>query len=119
MLLNERGEVLLNNLNNAPTGSGHLNWYSLRINDPAPDTTTTVTLGAVNGDRYTFTDYQKEFTQWLYRVFVPAVRCGEAAQVRARCFTDLAVSARPCRGWPHLTPAAFVAQYQRSVLGPR
>jgi hypothetical protein len=119
VLLNEHNEVLINNLNTAPTGSGYLNWYSLKINAPAPDTATTVTLGAVNGDRYTFTDYKKEFTQWLYNVFVPAVRRGEAAQVRALCFTDLAVSARPFQGWPHFTPATFVAKYQQSVLSPR
>ncbi|TVT42693.1 WG repeat-containing protein [Hymenobacter setariae] len=118
VLLNERNEVLVNNLNTEPTGSGHLNWYSLKVNDPTPDTATTVTLGAVNGDRYTFTDYEKEFKVWLYNVFVPAVRRGDVAQVSALCFTDLAV-ARPFRGWPHFTPATFVAKYQHSVLGPR
>jgi hypothetical protein len=119
VLLNARNEVLVNNLATEPTGSGHLNWYSLKINDPTPDTATTVTLRAANGDRYTFTDYEKEFTAWLYRVFVPAVRTGEAAAVQALCFSDIAVAARPFRGWPHFTPAAYLAKYRQSVLRPR
>ncbi len=117
VLLNARNEVLAE----LPTHprAGHVNWYSLKINDPTPDTATTVTLEAVNGNRYTFTDYKKEFTQWLYNVFIPAVHRDEAAQVRALCFTDLAVSARPFGGWPHFTPATFVARYQHAVLSPR
>jgi hypothetical protein len=119
VLLNERGEVLLNNLDTELTGNGRLNWYSLKINDPAPDTATTVTLRAVNGDRYTFIDYEKEFKQWLYDVLVPTVRRGEAAQVSALCFTDLAVSVRPFRGWPHFTPDTFWAKYQQAALRPK
>ena len=119
VLLNARNEVVINNLAAEPTGSGQLNWYSLKINAPAPDTATTVTLRATNGDRYTFTDYQKEFTAWLYRVFVPAVRTGDAAAVQALCFSDLAVAARPFRGWPHFTPTAFLAKYRQAVLRPR
>jgi hypothetical protein len=119
VLLSARNEVLVNNLAGEPTGSGHLNWYSLKINDPAPDTATTVTLRAANGDRYTFTDYEKEFAAWLYRVFVPAVRTGDAAAVQALCFSDLAVAARPFQGWSHFTPAAFLAKYRQAVLRPR
>jgi len=119
VLLNARNEVLINNLDAEPTGSGHLNWYSLKINDPAPDTATTVTLRAANGDRYTFTDYEKEFTTWLYRVLVPAVRSGDVAAVQAVCFSDIAVAARPFRGWHHFTATTFLAKYRQAVLQPR
>jgi hypothetical protein len=119
VLLNERGEVVLDSLNTKPTGSGHLDWYSLKINDPAPDTATTVTLRAVNGDHYTFTDYEKEFEQWLYNVLVPTVHRGNAAQVSALCFTDIAVAARPFKGWPHFTPTALLAKYQQIALRPK
>jgi hypothetical protein len=119
VLLNERGETVINDLSAAPAGSRYLNWYSLKINDTAPDTATTVTLGAANGDRYTFIDYEKEFKGWLYNVFVPAVRRGNVASLQALCFADIAVAARPFRGWPHSTPAAFLAKYQQSVLRPK
>lgn len=119
VLLNEHNEVVLDSLNTKPTGSGQLNWYSLKINDPAPDTATTVTLRAVSGDHYTFSDYEKEFKQWLYDMLVPTVRRGGAAQMQALCFPDLAVSARPFRGWPHFTPAAFLAKYQHTALRPK
>ncbi len=111
VLLNARHEVLINDLATVPTGSGYLNWYSLKINDPAPDTATTTTLRVAGGDRYTFTDYDKEFRTWFYGVFVPTARTGSAAQLQALCFADLAVAARPFRGWPHFTPATLLARY--------
>lgn len=117
VLLNERGEVLINNLNTAPKGGDYLNWYSLKINAPAPDPATTVTLRAVNGDRYTFIDYETEFRQWFYDVLVPTVAHGDTAQLRALCFTDIAVSTR--EGWPHFTPTTFLATYPPAALRPR
>ena len=113
VLLNARNEVLAELA--ALPRSGHLDWYSLKINDPAPNTATTVTWPVLNGDRYTFTDYDKEFARWLYNVFVPAVRSGDPTRVQALCFTDLAVAKRPFGGWPHFTPATFLAQYQPTL----
>jgi len=117
VLLNERNQVLadslpLNQLNN-------LDWYSLRLNAPAIDTATTCTFRAANGDRYTFMDYEKEFMRWFYGVFVPAVRTGEAGQVTPLCFTELATSGKPFRGWRHFERAAFVQKFYQSALLPK
>jgi hypothetical protein len=119
VLLNARNEVLVDSFVAPNRSSGYLNWYSLKINTPTPDTATTVSFRAVNGDQYTFLDYEKEFRHWLYEVFVPIVRAGQPTQVQALCFADIAVSTRPFRGWPHFTPAAFVAKYQRATLLPK
>ncbi|GAA3927196.1 WG repeat-containing protein [Hymenobacter algoricola] len=117
VLLNERNEIVVDSL------PGHkwagLNPYSLQVNTPTPDTATSLTFRAVNGDRYSFVDYEKEFTQWLYTVFVPAVRTGEANKVAPLCFTELAASARPFNGWPHFERAEFVNKFYEPVLRPK
>ena len=59
MLINERNEVLLNLP--AKFHWQRLSLYSASINATAPDTATTVTLRAVNENRYSFGDYEKEF----------------------------------------------------------
>ena len=117
VLLNERNQVLADSL---PRGQLYnLNWYSLQINAPAVDTATTRTFRAVNGDRYTFTDYQKEFTHWFYQNFLPAVRSGAAGQVQGLCYPELAVSGNPFRGWPHFERAAFIRKFYEPVLRPQ
>lgn len=118
VLLNARNEVLVDSLTAAQQRSLNLNWYSLQINSLSPDTTTTASWRGVKGDQYTFVDYEKEFRRWLYDVFVPTVRAGNAAQVQALCFAEVAVAARSFRGWPQVTAAAFVAKYQASFLHP-
>ncbi|MGI4875664.1 MAG: WG repeat-containing protein [Janthinobacterium lividum] len=118
-LINQRNEVLAD-LATATTNSFRLNWYSLQRNAPAPDTATTVTLTGAGGERYTFTEYDREFKQWFFGTFVPALRTSNAETVKPLCFSDLAVSSRPFRGWPHYSRAAFVAKYQpalRAKLG--
>lgn len=107
VVINQRNEVVLDQLSLARMGSSHLNFYSLQRNAPVVDTATTVTLTAVNGDRYTFTDYDKEFKQWFFGQFVPAVRSGPAA-VRPLCYAELATAGQPFRGWQHTEPGAFV-----------
>ncbi|RYY14039.1 MAG: WG repeat-containing protein, partial [Cytophagaceae bacterium] len=118
VLLNARNEVLVDSLTAEQQRSYLLNYYSLQINAVAPDTATTVSWRGVTGDHYTFVEYEKEFRHWLYTVFVPTVRAGNATQIQALCFSDIAVSARKFRGWPHLTAAAFVAKYQAAFLRP-
>lgn len=114
VVINQRNEVVIDQLAAAQLGSGHLNFYSLQRNALHADTTTTVTLTAVNGDRYTFTDYDREFNQWFFKQFVPAVRSGPAA-VQALCYSELATAGRPFRGWQHTGPSAFVAAHFSAV----
>ncbi|GAB2856930.1 WG repeat-containing protein [Hymenobacter ruber] len=117
VLINTRNEVLADNL--PEDQLANLNWYSLRINATAVDTATTRTFRAVNGDRYTFTDYEKEFTHWFYEVFVPTVLTGPAEKVAPLCFAELAVAGKPFRGWPHFEPAAFVKKFYQPALLPK
>ncbi|GGF07163.1 hypothetical protein GCM10011383_17780 [Hymenobacter cavernae] len=117
VLINERNEILADSL--AEGQWAHLNWYSLKINPAEVDTALTSSFRGKQGDRYTFINYEKEFTQWLYEVFVPAVRTGNDKQVAALCFPELAVAARPFKGWPHFQRAAFMTKYYQSVLRPK
>ena len=117
VLINERNEVLLN----LPAGFGwpRLNLYSANSNAAASDTATTITLRAINGDRYSFIDYEKEFAHWFYNVFVPAVRSGKAENVLPLCYTELTTSSRPFKGWQHVERAAFVQKFYESELRPK
>lgn len=117
VLIDARNEVLADSLPNDQ--STNINWYSLKINVPAIDTATTRTFRAVNGGRYIFTDYEKEFTHWFYDVFVPAVRTGLASKATPLCYSELAVSGRPFRGWPHFDRATFVQKFYQPVLRPK
>jgi hypothetical protein len=114
VVINQRNEVVIDQLLPARLGSGHLNFYSLQRNAPSVDTTTTVTLTAINGDRYTFTDYDREFKQWFFREFLPAVRSGPTA-VRSLCYAELATAGRPFQGWQHLGSAAFVESHFQAL----
>ncbi|GAB3289328.1 WG repeat-containing protein [Hymenobacter tenuis] len=117
VLINERNEVLIDTI---PARQLDLiNWYSLQINAPAIDTATTRTFRAVNGDRYTFTDYEKEFTHWFYGAFLPAVASGAANKVEPLCYSELAVSGKPFKGWPHFERAHFVQRFYQPVLLPK
>lgn len=117
MLINEHNEVVVHDL--GLPRPALLNWYSFKLNEAAPDTATTYTFRAVNGDRYTFTDYEKEFTRWFYGVFIPALRTGTAGPVAPLCYSELAVSGKPFRGWQHVEQAAFVQKYYLSALLPK
>ncbi|MGY3088095.1 hypothetical protein ACVWYF_001128 [Hymenobacter sp. UYAg731] len=117
LLINERNEVLADNLPERQLD--YLNWYSLRVNAPAIDTATTRTFRAVNGDRYTFTDYEKEFTHWFYEVFVPTVRTGAAGKFTALCYSELVISGRPFQGWQYLKRAAFIRKFYQLMLQPK
>ncbi|OWP62436.1 hypothetical protein CDA63_14200 [Hymenobacter amundsenii] len=117
VLLNERNQVQADSLPRRQLDD--LNWYSLQINALAADTAITRTFRAVNGDRYTFVDYKKEFTGWLDQVFLPAVRSGEASQVVPLCYADLAASGKPFRGWEYFKGAAFVQKFYRPLLRPK
>ena len=118
VLINERNEVLLTFPAKFPWQ--RLDLYSVSINAAvAPDTATTVTLRAVSGDRYSFIDYEKEFANWFYQVFVPAVRSGKAANVLPLCYAELAASARPFKGWLQVDRATFVQKFYESELRPK
>ena len=110
VLLNQRNEVVADLPATLPTDA--LNWYSLRRNAPAPDTATTRTLTAANGDRLTFTDYRKEFRQWFFGPFAAAVRSGQVPAVAALCFREVTTAGRPFRGWSKSSRATFVAKFQ-------
>lgn len=117
VLINTRNEVLADNLPERQLY--YLNWYSLHINAPSIDTATTRTFRAVNGDLYTFTDYEKEFAHWFYDVFVPAIRTGAAEKVTPLCYFELAASGRPFRGWQHFERTTFVRRFYQPTLRPR
>ena len=117
VLINERNDVLADSLPSHQLY--HLNWYSLRINTPAVDTATARTFRAANGDRYTFTDYEKEFTHWFYGVFVPTVRTGAAEKVTALCYPELVASGKPFRDWQHFERAAFIRKFYQPALLPK
>ncbi len=117
VLLNAQNHILADHLPDRLWPE--LNWYSLQINAPVVDTTITSTFRAVNGDRYSFINYRKEFTRWFYDVFVPAICTGEAARVAPLCYDELAVAGQPFRGWPHFERDAFVKKFYQPVLYPK
>jgi len=73
VLINERNETLVNNWT---IGEGKIDWYSLRINDPSIDTGIYVSVKGANGKLYSFINYEKEFTRWFSKEFLPSLGTG-------------------------------------------
>jgi len=86
-VINEKNETLIDSFD---PGYRNLNWYSLKVNLPDPDTNLYFTVTGKNGIRYSFVDHNQEFKQWFYSEFIPSLaRDGNVrnylfAEVRAR-----------------------------------
>ena len=116
VLLNERNEILINFSAEFPWQ--RLSLYSASINAAAPDTATTVTLRAVNGDRYSFVDYEKEFAKWFYSVFVPAVRMSAVEKITSFCLSEVMMEGPAFRDRLRLKRADFAQKFYKSLLQP-
>ncbi|MGG9962515.1 WG repeat-containing protein [Ferruginibacter sp. SUN106] len=83
ILINESNEVLADSVD---TDLNSINWYSFKINDTNIDTSTSVIIKGNNGNTYSFTDYEKEFTQWFYSGFLPAINSSDNNKLKQLLF---------------------------------
>ena len=113
LLINEKNEILVDSLD---LGYRNLNWYSLRINMPNPDTNLYFTVTGRQGITYSFVDYNKEFTQWLNQVFIPSLR--QEVTVPNYLFDEVTTWIEG-QGWVHLDKNVFLDMFPFALTSQR
>ncbi len=112
-LINEKNEILIDSLD---LGYSNLNWYSLRINMPNPDTNLYFTVTGEHGVRYSFVDYNKEFSRWFYHVFIPSLR--QEGNVQDQLFEEV-TSRIEGNGWVKQPKNDFLDQFSFALTSER
>jgi hypothetical protein len=77
VLINAKNEIIVDNWQD---DSDKINWYSVKIDDPALDRPGCVDVGGTDGRVYSFQSYNSEFVSWYYRKFLPALKAGEVSK---------------------------------------
>lgn len=113
LLINEKNEILIDSFDQ---GYSNLNWYSLKINMPNPDTNLYFTITGRNGIAYSFIDYNKEFTQWFYHVFIPSLR--QEVTVPNYLFDEVTTWIKD-QGWVHLDKNVFLDMFPFALTSQR
>ncbi len=112
-IINEKNEILIDSFDQ---GYRNLNWYSLRMNMPNPDTSLYYTVTGRQGIAYSFVDYNKEFTQWFYSTFIPSL--SEAGNVRDQLFEKVRTHMKG-EGWVSHDRDAFLDQFPAALTSQR
>lgn len=112
ILINDKNEVLADSVNVNPDG---INWYSLRINDQATDTSLYTSIRGQNGNTYYFINYYKEFNKWLYHVFIPAIRTNHQNDITKLLFPEIVYYSEPV-GWTNVTSKDFFKAFPASLI---
>ncbi|WP_345953959.1 WG repeat-containing protein [Mucilaginibacter sp. PAMB04168] len=106
-LINNRGEIIADSVD--ITAIENLNWFSCKIVDSVADTTLYTSFKTKKGKYYTFINYQKEFTNWLYNQFLINLK---SKALLLNCFDEIIVE----RVWKQTlrktySKAAFIREY--------
>ncbi len=72
ILINYKNETLIENWDD---GNNQIDWYSMTT-DKVADTANYISVKGMNGTRYSFFCYNKEFEHWFYNVFLPIINTG-------------------------------------------
>ncbi len=113
LLINEKNEILIDSLD---LGYTNINWYSLKMNTPNLDTNLYFTVIGRNGITYSFVDYNKEFTQWFYHVFIPSLR--QEGNVRDHLFDEVSTWIEG-KGWVDMDKNVFLDLFPSALTSQR
>ena len=109
----KKNEILIDSLD---WDYKNLNWYSLRINVPSPDSSLYYTVTGRQGSSYSFVDYDKEFAQWFYSVFIPSL--SQAGNVQDQLFQKVRTHVKG-EGWVSHDKDIFLEQYPSALTAQR
>lgn len=73
-MINTKNQILVDSLQN--DAIWHINFYSLKVGNQPLDTTIYVNLKGVDGQYYSFIDYEKEFKYWFLKNYLPQLNAG-------------------------------------------
>lgn len=109
ILINDKNEVLVDSLN---LGYSNINWYSLKVNMPNPDTNLYFTATGRYGITYSFIDYNKEFSKWFNCVFIPSLR--NEGNIKDYLFEEVAIRIEG-KGWVNQNKNVFLDQFPHAL----
>lgn len=112
-VINEKNEILIDSLD---LGNHNPDWYSLRMNMPNPDTNLYFTVTGRHGITYSFVDFNKEFKQWFYNVFIPSLR--DDGNVRDYLFEKVTTWIEG-KGWVNPDKDDFLDQFPYALTPQR
>jgi WG containing repeat len=110
-LINDKNEILVANFQ---IDSGSLNWYSMLINPPSIDTSICISVKDVNNNIYSFVDYEKEFSRWLYAKFLPGL--DNKIVLRNLVFQEVTFWSQKNQKWISVDKEKFMSIYKPSTL---
>ncbi len=112
-IINEKNEILIDSFDR---GYKNLNWYSLRTNMPNPDTNLYFTITGRHGITYSFVDYNLEFKQWFYNVFIPSLK--QDREVRDHLFEEVTTRIEG-KGWVNQSKDVFLNLFPTALTSQR
>lgn len=112
-VINEKNEILIDSLD---LHYSNLDWYSLRMNMPNLDTNLYFTVTGRHGITYSFVDFNKEFKQWFYNVFIPSLR--DDGNVRDYLFEKVTTWIEG-KGWVNPDKNDFLDQFPFALTTQR
>ncbi|WP_432221338.1 WG repeat-containing protein [Flavobacterium sp. TMP13] len=86
-LINDKNQLVVDSIDTAI--ATNLNWYSLHVSATNKEQINRVSFKGVNGDFYSFIDYDKEFKNWFFNTFVPVVNQRSIKQLEKLSFIEL------------------------------
>lgn len=111
-IINTKNQILVDNLQD--DAIWHMNFYSLKVVNQPLDTAIYVNLKGVNGQYYSFIDYDKEFKHWFYKSYLPKLNAGS---LKANTFSKVMVDERHKKsGDKPLALATFTNRYSALVF---
>lgn len=113
LLINEKNEILIDSLD---LSYRNLNWHSLKMNIPNLDTNLYFSVTGRYGITYSFVDYNKEFTQWFYDVFISSLR--QEGNVRDHLFEEVTTWIKG-KGWVNQNKTSFLDQFPFALTAQR
>lgn len=114
VLINEKNEVLVDSV---ALDYRNINWYSLKLNDPSPDTSIYITLKGRNNTTYSFMDYEKEFNKWFSGIFLSALSVNRN-RLNNFLFDEITFSSED-KGWRSLRKDLFLKTYPAALTAKR
>jgi hypothetical protein len=111
-IINTKNQILVDSLQD--DAIWHINFYSLKVGNQPLDTAIYVNLKGVNGQYYSFIDYDKEFKYWFRQSYLANLNAGS---LQSNTFGSVMVDERHKKTGDRPMPSAlFIKRYSAVLL---
>lgn len=114
IFINDKNEILADSLNN---NLSSIDWYSKKVNDALVDTSIYISIKGRNNVTYSFIDFEKEFTNWFYKSFLPTLNAKNSSFSKV-LFTEITYWSET-DGWTRLAKKDFLKSFPKALTPNR